>query len=243
MPIVDKILVIEDDPTLCETLQFNLELEGYEAHVAYSAEEALKLPLHTYSLILLDVMMGQMSGFALARRLKQDPATANIPIIFCTARDNEDDMVRGLNIGADDYIYKPYTLRNVLTRVKAVLRRTSDQKALVQPKEIEAPKAEEKPSSKDVLKAYGVEIDTRMKRCLVDGREVKLVKKEFEILALLMSHPGIVFTREDILNRVWPEQVVVLETTVNVNITRLRQKLAPYGQHIITRQGYGYGWN
>ncbi len=241
MPNIERILVVEDDPTLCETLQFNLELEGYQADVAYSAEDALKLPLHTYSLILLDVMMGQMSGFALARQLKQDPATAKIPIIFCTARDNEDDMVRGLNIGADDYIYKPYSLRNVLTRIKAVLRRTAataDQSTEQTPVNNTEPKP-----NKEVLRAYGVEIDTRMKRCLVDGKEVKLVKKEFEILALLMAHPGIVFTREDILNRVWPEQVVVLETTVNVNITRLRQKLAPYGSHIITRQGYGYGWN
>ena len=213
------ILVVEDDTTLCEMLQLNLQLEGYVADVAYSAEEAMSFDLSRYSLILLDVMMGEMSGFGMAKKLKSDPATASIPIIFCTAKDTEDDMVAGLGIGADDYIFKPYTVRNVLARIKAVLRRTQTAKS-----------------------GPGIEIDAKMLRCFVDGKEVKLVKKEFEILKLLMDNPGRVFTREEILDRVWSEDVVVLDRTVDVNITRIRQKIAPYGEHIITRAGYGYGF-
>lgn len=217
---------MEDDETLCDTLQFNLELEGYAVDKAYCAEEALKyvdgndLP----SLVLLDVMMGEMSGFGFARLLKSNPRTASIPVIFCTAKDSEDDMVKGLALGGDDYIFKPYTIRNVLARVQAVLRRSraADSKG-------------------EVLKFEGVELGIDVKRCTVDGREVKLVRKEFEILSLLMSHRGRVFSREEILRKVWAGEAVVGDRTVDVHITRIRQKIAPYGEHIFTRSGYGYG--
>ena len=221
-----RILVVEDDETLCETLQFNLELEGYVADKAFSAEEALTKPLDTYDLILLDVMMGEMSGFRFARMLKKDPATSRIPIIFCTARDTEDDMVAGLNIGADDYIYKPYTIRNVLTRIKVVLRRAGASA----------------PARLSTVSYEGIELDLDIKRCMVDGSEVKLVKKEFEILHFLLSNPGRVFTREEILQKVWKGEVIINDRTVDVNITRIRSKIAPYGDHIITRPGYGYGF-
>lgn len=220
-----RILVVEDDETLCDTLQFNLELEGYRADKAFSAEEALTMNLQGYDLILLDVMMGDMSGFRFARMLKKDPATAQIPIIFCTAKDTEDDMITGLNIGADDYIYKPYTIRNVLTRVKTVLRRTaSDSK------------------EKNRVVYEGIELDLDIKRCTVDGKEVKLVKKEFEILHCLLSNPSRVLSREEIMQQVWKGEVVVNDRTVDVNITRIRSKIAPYSDHIITRSGYGYGF-
>lgn len=220
-----KILVVEDDETLCDTLQFNLELEGYAADKASNAEEALAMNLTGYDLILLDVMMGEMNGFKFARLLKQNPATADIPIIFCTARDTEDDMVAGLNIGADDYIYKPYTIRNVLTRIKAVLRRTRSAA-----------------TDKSKVVYEGIELDLDIKRCTVDGKDIKLVKKEFEILHLLLSNPGRIFSREEILQKVWKGEVVVNERTVDVNITRIRSKIVPYGDHVITRSGYGYGF-
>lgn len=222
----DKILVVEDDPTLCELLRLNLELEGYDVDTASSAEEALLRPAQTYALILLDVMMKEMSGFAYARHLKNDPATAAVPIIFCTARDNEDDMVAGLNIGADDYITKPYTMRMVLTRVKTVLRRTR----------IAAPEATE------TMKVGGIVLDLKFKRCFVDDMEVKLVKKEFEVLLLLMKHAGTILSREKILKAVWEDNDNVFDRTVDVNITRIRQKINPYGHRIITRPGYGYGF-
>ncbi len=223
------ILVVDDEETLCEALRFNLEAEGYKVSVAYSAEEALALDFRIFDLVLLDIMMGAISGIRLARMLKSDPATAKIPIIFCTARDDVDEMVAGLELGADDYITKPYSLRNVLARVKAVLRRTSGEDA-------------QGTRTQHVLECQGLKVDTDSKQCIVDGTEVAMPRKEFEILATLMSDPGHIFSREELLARVWPEQVVVVDRVVDVHITRLRAKIAPYGKHIITRAGYGYGF-
>ena len=220
-----KILVVGDEESLCEILQFNLEVEGYEVDTANSAEQALALRPERYSLILLDVMMGEMSGFRMARILKDDPATASVPIIFCTAKDTEDDTVAGLNLGADDYIAKPFSVREVLARVKSVLRRTRQQ----------TPAAET--IGYDTLR-----IDMERKICTLDGTEVKLTKKEFEILALFLKNPGKIFSREEILRRVWSDEVIVLDRTIDVNITRLRRKIGPYGEHVVTRLGYGYGF-
>ena len=170
-----KILVVDDEATLCDTLKFNLEIEGYEVDTAYSAEEAMVLDLKQYALILLDVMMGETSGFDMARAMKKDPALASVPIIFCTARDNEDDMVAGLNIGADDYIAKPYSIRNVLARVRTVLRRTGAVQT-------------EQPTG--ATSCEGLSVDPLHKRCTVDGTEVRLPRKEFEILCLLIPALG-----------------------------------------------------
>ena len=223
------ILVVDDEETLCEALRFNLEAEGYEVSVAYSAEEALALDFRTFDLILLDIMMGAVSGTRLARMIKRDPATSNIPIIFCTARDDVEDMVAGLELGADDYITKPYSLRNVLARVKAVLRRTTGDSTTTS-------------HASHILECCGLRVDTDSKQCTVDGKDVAMPRKEFEILATLMTDPGHIFSREELLAKVWPEQVVVVDRVVDVHITRLRAKIAPYGKHIITRAGYGYGF-
>lgn len=220
-----KILIVDDEESLCEILQFNLEVEGYEADVAYSAEQALEMHPERYSLILLDVMMGEMSGFKMARILKSNPETARVPVIFCTARDTEDDTVAGLNLGADDYIAKPFSIREVLARVRSVLRRTA------------SPQTES-----EIIGYEGLEMDLRRKSCTVDGEEVSLTKKEFEILSLMLSHRGMIFSREEILHRVWSDEVVVLDRTIDVNITRLRRKIGRYGEHIVTRLGYGYGF-
>ena len=171
-----KILVVDDEESLCEILQFNLEVEGYEADVAYSAEQALRMHPERYSLILLDVMMGEMSGFRMAQLLKAAPETARVPVIFCTAKDSEDDTVAGLNIGADDYITKPFSVREVLARVRSVLRRTSAARA-----------------ESESIRFEGLEIDLRRKACTLDGKELQLTKKEFEILALLLSNRGVIF--------------------------------------------------
>ena len=220
-----KILVVDDEESLCEILQFNLEVEGYEVDVAYSAEQALGMHPERYSLILLDVMMGEMSGFRMARLLKDDPATAKVPVIFCTAKDSEDDTVAGLNLGADDYIAKPFSVREVLARVRSVLRRTA-----------------EAPAEQETVAFEGLGMDLRRKVCTLDGKELALTKKEFEILALLLAHPRVIFSREEILRRIWSDEVIVLDRTVDVNITRLRRKIGPYGEHIVTRLGYGYGF-
>lgn len=223
----ERILVVDDEETLCEVLRLNLENEGYDVDIALSAEDALKLDIRQYSLILLDIMMGEISGIRFAKMLKSDVGTAGIPIIFCTARDSEDDMVKGLNLGADDYITKPYTIRNVIARVKSVLRRTSGQKIA---------------DKYNRLAVDGLILDLDLKTCIVDGNEVNLTKKEFELLAFLITNKGKICSRDQILANVWSDEVIVLDRTIDVNITRIRQKIGEYGVCIITRAGFGYGF-
>lgn len=223
----ERILVVDDEETLCEVLRLNLENEGYDVDIALSAEDALKLDIRQYSLILLDIMMGEISGIRFAKMLKSDVGTAGIPIIFCTARDSEDDMVKGLNLGADDYITKPYTIRNVIARVKSVLRRTSGQKIA---------------DKHNRLAVDGLILDMDLKTCSVDGNEVNLTKKEFELLAFLISNKGKICSRDQILANVWSDEVIVLDRTIDVNITRIRHKIGEYGACIITRAGFGYGF-
>lgn len=218
------ILVVDDEDDLCEILRFNLEMEGYLVHTANSAEEALKLDLGKYSLILLDVMMGEISGFKMARMMKANKELASIPIIFITAKDTENDTITGFNLGADDYISKPFSLREVIMRVKAVLRRTSGVR-----------KDEE-----DKLQYKGMTVNIPKKKVTIDNKEISLTKKEFEILLLLFQNQGRVFSREDILSKVWNDEVYVLDRTIDVNITRLRKKIGEYGKYIVTRLGYGY---
>ncbi len=221
-----RILVVDDEEDLCEILKFNLETEGYEVDTAFNAEEALKLNLSSYNLLLLDVMMGEISGFKLASMLKKDPSTANVPIIFLTAKDTENDMLTGFNLGADDYISKPFSIRQVIARVKAVIRRTAD-------------KASEQENN-NLLEYETLVLNTKRIKATIDNQEIPLTKKEFEILRLLLENKGSVFSREEILSRIWKDEVYVLDRTVDVNITRLRKKIGPYGKNIVTRLGFGY---
>ena len=220
-----RIHVVDDEEDLCEILKFNLEIEGYLVDTANSAEEALKMKLTNYHLILLDVMMGEISGFKMANILKKDKDTAHIPIIFITAKDTENDTITGFNLGADDYISKPFSLREVIARVKAVIRRTAS--------------TSEKEKSEE-LSYKGLTLNITQKKVSIDGKEVLLTKKEFEILMLLLQNKGRVYSREDILSKVWKEEVYVLDRTIDVNITRLRKKVGEYGKNIVTRLGYGY---
>lgn len=199
-------------------------MEGYFVDTANSAEEALKLDITQYQLLLLDVMMGEISGFRMASMLKKNKDTAEIPIIFITAKDTENDTITGFNLGADDYISKPFSLREVIMRVKAVLRRTAG----VQMKE------------QDQLQYKGLVIHISKKKVTIDNEEISLTKKEFEILLLLLQNQGRVFSREDILTKVWNDESYVLDRTIDVNITRLRKKIGEYGKQIVTRLGYGY---
>ncbi|MDD4515170.1 response regulator transcription factor [Massilibacteroides sp.] len=225
MADIPRILVVDDEEDLCEILKFNLETEGYEVDTALNAEEALKLKLTNYSLLLLDVMMGEISGFKLASLIRKDPATANTPIIFLTAKDTENDMLTGFSLGADDYISKPFSIRQVIARVKAVIRRTTD-------------KAVE--TENNILEYESLTLDTKRIKATIDNKEIPLTKKEFEILRLLLENKGSVFSREEILSRIWKDEVYVLDRTVDVNITRLRKKIGPYGKNIVTRLGFGY---
>lgn len=211
-----RILVVDDEEDICAILKFNLSKEGFDVVTVNSAEDALTQDISSFDLILLDVMMGGMSGFEMTRRLKADPATESVPVIFITARDTEDDAVEGLDLGADDYISKPFSIREVISRVKAVLRRTSA-------------KGES-----------GVFIDDEKKTVTVDGVPVSLTRIEYEIFKLLFTNKGKVFPREDILSIVWPDDVIVTDRTVDVNITRLRKKVGEYGDRIVSRHGFGY---
>ncbi len=220
-----RILVVDDEEDLCEILQFNLESEGYEVETANSAEEALKKDLASFHLLMLDIMMGEISGFKLAGMIRKNEKLANLPIIFITAKDTENDMLTGFNIGADDYISKPFSIREVTVRVKAILRRTM---------------AVETTDKDSILQFENLKIDTTRKQVFLSDAPVDLTKKELEMLLLLVSHPGRVYSREDILSAVWSDDVYVLDRTIDVNITRLRKKLGDFGQHIVTRLGYGY---
>ena len=220
-----RILVVDDEQDLCEILKFNLETDGYVVETANSAEDALKMDIAGFDLLLLDVMMGGMSGFAMAKKLKADPATKDIPVVFLTARDTENDTVTGFNLGADDYISKPFSIREVLVRIRAVLRRTAE-------------KGGEQQSN--VLSYQGLELNLDKKTLSIDGEDVPFTKTEFEILRLLLDEKGRVFSRQELIDRIWPKDVLVLDRTVDVNITRLRKKIGKFSKCIVTRLGFGY---
>ena len=219
-----RILVVDDEQDLCEILKFNLETEGYCVDTVNSAEEAMKMDLPSYNLLLLDVMMGAMSGFTMAKKLKESPTTVGIPIIFLTARDTENDTVTGFNLGADDYISKPFSIREVLVRIRAVLRRTN----------------EPEDTQQKIIKYKEMEMNIDRKVVTIDGEPIPFTKTEFELLHLLLSEKGYVFSRQELIDRIWPKDVLVLDRTVDVNITRLRKKIGRFSKCIVTRLGYGY---
>lgn len=226
-----RILVVDDEESLCEILKFNLEHEGYEVVTAQSAEEVLSMDIGGYDLMILDIMMGELSGFGLARILRKRPETETTPIIFCSALDSEADKIKGLDIGADDYISKPFSVAEVMARVRSVLRRSKRSAA-----------AETATADDEMLVYETLVVNNRNKSCMLNGEEVALTRKEFDILVLLLSNRGTILSREQIMKRVWSEEVVVLDRTIDVNITRLRKKLGVYGNNIVTRTGYGYGF-
>lgn len=221
-----RILVVDDEQDLCEILSFNIQIEGYYVDTANSAEEALEMDIASYDLLLLDVMMGGMSGFHLAKKLKENPMTAHVPIIFLTARDTENDTLTGFNLGADDYISKPFSIREVMVRIRAVLRRTAEQNGSA-----DEPK---------VIGYQGLVLDLDRKTVSIDGEAVPFTKTEFELLLLLLEEKGRVFSRQELIDRVWPKDVMVLDRTVDVNITRMRKKVGRFAKCIVTRLGFGY---
>ncbi|MCJ7447588.1 MAG: response regulator transcription factor [Bacteroidales bacterium] len=218
-----KILIVDDEEDLCEILQYNLDNEGFITGVAHSAEEALTMLVHEYDLLLLDVMMGPISGFKLADKLRKE-LNNTIPVIFLTAKDTENDLLTGFSLGADDYISKPFSINELTARVKAVLKRSDAGKSKI----------------KVPLHSGDIELDTLRKRVVVGDEKIELTRKEFEILKLLIENQGKIFSREDILNIVWEKDVIVTNRTVDVNITRLRNKLGKHGASLKNKTGYGY---
>lgn len=224
--MAERILIVDDDRNICEILEFNLKNEGFEVVCTYSAEEAVKKLSVEYALILLDVMMGGMSGYKLAEKLRAEGN--QIPIIFLTAKDTENDMLTGFSVGGDDYISKPFSIKEVIARIKAVAKRL---------KASTGKKQEHKLVFDDFI------IDFEVKELIVKGEKVILTKTEFEILALLAENPERVFSREDIIDKVWKETPYITERTVDVHITRLRKKLGTHASLITNRSGYGYRFN
>ena len=220
-----KILIVDDEEDICEILQFNLEGEGFATEIANSAEEALQKDLSTFSLILLDVMMGQLSGFKFAEKVRKE-FKINIPNILNTAKASENDLLTGFSLGGDDYINKPFSIKEVIARVKALIKRTADST----------------PATPENLVFEDLELNIEGKKMLINQQEVELTKKEYEILFLLLSNIGRIFSREDILSRVWNDEVIVNDRTVDVHIARLRKKAGPYGNHIKSKPGYGYSF-
>ena len=221
-----RILVVDDEENLCEILKFNLENAGYEVDTALSAEETLTMDLSVYKLFIFDVMMGEISGFQLADIIKRNKNMATIPIIFCTARDAEEDTIRGFNIGADDYISKPFSIKEVVARVNAVLRRSH----IIEKREV----------AETLLYYDKLKLDMASKKVCISDKDLQLTKKEFEILSLFLQKKGRVFSRDELLKTVWPDDVFVTDRTVDVHITRLRKKIVPYDKNVVTRLGYGY---
>jgi two-component system, OmpR family, alkaline phosphatase synthesis response regulator PhoP len=218
----DKILVVDDEKDLCEILQFNLSSEGFDIDIAYSGEEALTKPLEQFDLLLLDVMMAGMSGFKLADKIRKEMGLS-VPIIFLTAREAENDMLTGFNVGGDDYLTKPFSIKELVARIKSVLRRGK------------VPDVKHK-----VITIDGMELDIERKSVIIDGLNILLTRKEFEILSMLISGKGKYLSRQEILDHIWSDDVIVTERNVDVNIARLRKKIGEYGNYIKGRSGYGY---
>ncbi len=222
----NRILIVDDERDICEILEFNLVNEGYEVTCAYSAEEALE-KLDNHALLLLDVMMSGMSGYKLAETLRRNGN--QVPIIFLTARGAENDMLTGFSVGADDYISKPFSVKEVMARVKAVLKRSSHQEPASQ--------------ERSALDFDGLLIDLDAKDAVVKGQLAGLTKTEFELLALMASNPGKIYSRDMFIDILWKDTPYITERTIDVHITRLRKKIGPYATLISSRQGYGYLFN
>lgn len=219
-----KILIVDDEKDLCEILQFNLESEGYTIDIAHSGEEALNKPIHEFDLILIDVMMGGMTGYKLANIIRKE-LKLSTHIIFLTAKGEENDILTGFNVGADDYLIKPFSIKEMIARIRAILKRGHKQAG-----------------ANTVFKVEGLEIDIDSKTITIDKEAINLTRKEFEILSMLLKHEGQYIGRNEILDRIWSDNVIVTERNVDVNIARLRKKIGSYGKYIKGKSGYGYAF-
>lgn len=223
MKTAEKILVVDDEMPICELMKINLELAGFSVDIANSAEEVLQMHLTGYSLMVFDIMMGEMNGLELVSKVRSMSDVADVPIIVCTALGDEAPLIDGFTRGADDYIKKPFSMREFVVRVKSLLRRA-------------------KPAASSIAAFQGLVLDQQSKTCKINGKEIALTKKEFDILFLFLSNPNKIFSRDEILDSIWEKNVYVVDRTIDVNINRLRKKLGVYESHIITKQGYGYGF-
>jgi two-component system phosphate regulon response regulator PhoB len=230
-----KILIIDDDKAICETLKNSLSEEGYDAECVYRVDDALTLDLSNYSLFFVAVMMERISGFDFLKMLRSSDATENTPVIFCSALDNEEEKVMGLNLGADDYITKPFSVREVCARVRAVLRRSH----IAQQWAYNISRGTHEPD----ITFHDLRINRNEKMCYINGEQINLTKTEYDLLHFFLTHRNRIYSREEIIEHVWSRHSEITTRAIDTNITRLRKKIGEYGQTIVTRQGYGYGFN
>lgn len=231
-----RILVIDDEESICDILKYNLEKEGYQVDVSYSAVEALERDLTKYSLFIVDIMMEHLSGYDFVQRLRSNMNTEKLPVIMCSALNDEDDKVTGLNIGADDYIPKPFTVAEVVARTRAVLRRSLI--SMTDAKQSIMSNSDYRPD----ISYKTIRIDQNEKVCYINDMEVPLTRTEYDILVFFLNHRNRIYSREEIIREVWASDVLVSNRAIDTNLTRLRKKLGEYGNNIITRQGFGYGF-
>jgi phosphate regulon transcriptional regulator PhoB len=219
-----QIYVVEDEKDIVELLQYNLEKEGYRVLSSLDGAEALKrIPEKSPDLILLDLMLPGTDGLTVCRTLKNNPKTAHIPVVMLTAKGEESDKVVGLELGADDYITKPFSVKELMARVKAVLRRF-----------------EKAGEGSPVQKFRDLSLDRSGHHVTLKGKALDLTAKEFELLDYFLTHPGRVLTRDVLLNNVWGYDYFGTTRTVDVHVRRLREKLGPYSEFLQTVKGYGY---
>lgn len=223
----EKILLVDDDKNIAEILEFNLKNEGFDVTTAVSAEEAQNLDITQFHVILLDVMMGGISGYKWAEQLRKEDIT--VPIIFLTAKDTENDMLTGFSVGGDDYIAKPFSIKEVIARVKAVIKRSRNSQKSTQ--------------KSNFIKIGKLIIDLDLKQLTLDNEIITLTKTEFELLVLLAQKPESILSRQRIIQEIWKETPYITERTIDVHITRLRKKLGQYGDALTNRSGYGYRLN
>lgn len=219
-----RILVVDTEEELCEVIRFTLETEGYSVDVVYSAEEALQKTISDYNLLLVDIILGEMSGYRMVHNIRNNPKTATTPVIFISAKDNENDRLTAFNVGADDYITKPFSLREMLARIKVIISRFELKKMI----------------TVQILSYDKLKVNLAKKQVLLEEKEIQFTKKEFEILKLLLENKNRLFTREELLKCVWPDEAFVLSRTIDVNITRIRKKIGTYEKNIVTKLGLGY---
>ena len=218
-----KILVVDDEEDLCEILQFNLKQEGFKVDVAYSSEQALKLDLRNYDFFLLDIMMGEISGLELAKIIRRNPDLKEKPILFITAKTSEEDKLIGFNAGADDYVAKPFSIKEIVARIHVICKRVFS------------------PAEKDEnFEFENLKLISESKKVTIDDIDIGLTKTEYEILRLLLDHQGRIYSREEIMSIVWRNEANVGDRTVDVNVRRIRKKIGEHHNLIKTKSGYGY---
>jgi two-component system alkaline phosphatase synthesis response regulator PhoP len=223
------ILVVDDEQDIVDLISYNLSKEGYEVATASNGTDAVMLAQRLRpDLVILDIMMPGLDGFEVCRTLRQDPSLQTTAIVFLTAKAGEIDQILGLELGADDYIQKPISPRVLLARVKTIFRRGSDR---VRTETVAAP---------EVLRIGSIEVNRQNYTVKIDGKETFFPKKEFELLAFLASNRGKVFSREALLRRIWGESVYVIDRTVDVHVSKVREKLGKHGARIETVKGVGY---